>query len=477
MKSPASRFTSPGIQTILFLILLQIVSLAPAVAADGGVPAKLVEGWLETELSPPEQALADAIANRNIKDIALNRERFIAHNTFFSNKFDAGKVTNQKGSGRCWMFAGFNVLRPEVMSKHDLSNFEFSENYLMFWDKIEKSNLFLQLMIDFANRPLDDRKVAIILDGPISDGGWWTYFVNLVEKYGVVPVEVMPETHNSSSTGTMNKLVGLKVIEMGMELRQRARSGMSDGDLTELKEEMLSEIYRLLVLNLGTPPGEFTWRYEARDSTEVLTWPEKLTPKQFFNEVVDLDLGSYVALFNYPGKEYYKPYALEMSRNMYDTPDFSLLNMPIDSLRAGAVRSLVDSTAVWFACDVGEDHYGADGIMTLGIYNYEALYNTRFTMSKTDLIRTGLVDPNHAMTFTGVDLIDSTPVKWLVENSWGTDRGDDGMYYIYNDWFDKYLIGVILHERYLSPEVIDMARQTPTLLPPWDPMYGLTNLE
>jgi len=456
--------------------------LAPAAASGGSAPEgavteELVRRLQTRPLTPAEQAIADIVASGDVNAVALNRERLIAHDGFVNLKIKRGDITNQKSSGRCWMFAGFNVLRPEVMRKYKLSTFEFSENYLLFWDKIEKSNFFLQGMIDLAEKPLDDRYLQTLLDEPLGDGGWWSYFVDLANKYGVVPVEAMPETHNSSSTGRMNGLLTLKLKEIGLELREMARGGASASTLREKRESALEEIFRFLLLNLGRPPETFTWRYATTDSTTIVTYPGTLTPRAFLEDVIGVDLQAYVALFNYPGKAYGKPYAFELSRNVYDRANFTVLNVPSDSLRACIYRSVLDSTAVWFACDVGKENYGEKGVMGLGIYNYEQIYGTRFGLPKKDLIQLGLITPNHAMTFVGVDTLDGAPAKWLVENSWGDERGDDGLWYMYNDWFDRYLFGAVVHRRYVSDAMIDMTRQDPIVLPPWDPMYGLSDLQ
>lgn len=451
---------------------------SPATGLDADFRAELQS----MRLDGARKALADIIANTNLQDIALNRERYLQHHPLVNHRIDTGSITHQRGSGRCWMFAGFNVLRPEVIRKHDLKDFEFSENHLMFWDKMEKANVFLEEMIARAGDPLDDRRLAIVLDGPLGDGGWWSYFVDLVTKYGVVPKEIMPETHNSSSTGSMNRVLELKLVEMGLDLRDRARNGASREALGRVKKDYLREFYRLLAYHLGLPPAEFTWRYETKtDSTALTTYPHPLTPASFFEEVVAIDLEPYRALFHYPGKAYDQTYSLELSRNIYDRPNFTLLNVPIDTLKACALASVLDSAAVWFACDVGKENYSRDGILALDIYNVREIYDTSFSLPKRDLIQMGLATPNHAMVFVGADTL-STPEgprasKWLVENSWGADAGDDGMWYMYDDWFDRYLFGVIVHEKYLSPRLRSLSRQPPVLLPPWDPMYGLTRLD
>ena len=457
-------------------VLMAIMAIGASAADTGGISAELIQRWTSGKLSGPAKALADVVANKEITEVALNRDRYITHSKIFDFKIKTGDVTNQKGSGRCWMFAGFNVLRAPIIKKLKLKNFEFSENYLMFWDKMEKVNFFLQGMIDMAERPIDDRELSVLLEDPLGDGGWWSYFVDLVKKYGVVPKEAMPETYNSSSTGTMNTLISLKVKEMGLELRNMARAKAKPAVVLSRKEALLGEAYRLLVLNLGHPPTRFVWRYETTDTVGAITQSRRLTPQEFYTEVIDWDLDQYVTLFDYAGKDYYQNYAIRLSRNMYDRPNFTVLNLPIDSLRIYALKSILDSTPVWFACDVGRDNYGAEGILAAGIYNYEALYGTEFMLSKADLIQTGLITPNHAMTFIGVDTVGGKAEKWLVENSWGGERGDKGSWTMYNDWFDKYLFGLVIQKKYLPEAIIKLSQQLPLELPPWDPVYPVNRL-
>ncbi|MBD3236363.1 MAG: hypothetical protein GF330_06655 [Candidatus Eisenbacteria bacterium] len=467
---------------VLLCVTLLICGLPLAARAAGdrptGISAEFLSRMQTRAFGPTEQVLADAVAHNDVRNLALNRDRVVSHRPLVNHRIESGSITHQKGSGRCWIFAGFNVLRPAVIERYDLEEFEFSESYVQFWDKLEKANSFLEEMIARAEDPLDDRRLEIVLDTPLGDGGWWSYFVDLVEKYGLIPKEVMPESHASSSTAMMNHLLEQKVGEMGLELRALARGDATLEEIQSRKETHLAEIYRLLTMHLGRPPQQFTWRYETKtDTTRITTYPHPLTPHGFFTKVVGVDLQSYRALFHYPGKAFDQTYRLELSRSVHDRPDFTLLNVPIDTLRACVLASILDSSAVWFACDVGQENYGDEGILRLDIYNYEALFDTSFRLPKEDLIHLGLITPNHAMTFVGVDTLGSQPVKWLVENSWGADAGDDGHWHMYDDWFERYLFGAIVHERYLSTRLRELATRPPILLPPWDPMRAITRLD
>ncbi|MCK5127216.1 MAG: aminopeptidase [candidate division Zixibacteria bacterium] len=461
------------------LIVSLLIAFGSVVFAgdNGGIPEKLVKKLNQTDYSNPEKAMMNIVANKSIKDIALNRETFIEHNKYMGFKIKTGSITNQKSSGRCWMFSGLNVVRPQMMKNLEVDELELSQNYLMFWDKMEKFNRFLQYMIDFADRGLDDRELQLVIDGPGGDGGWWSYFTGLIKKYGLVPKEIMPETYNSSSSGYMNSFLRLTAKEMAAKLRQGYKDGVSKKELETTKQEMMTEIYRILVYNLGQPPTEFEWRHKTSDTTVEGTITEKFTPKEFAEKAISDNLDDYIALFNYPGKDFNKNYSLEMSRNMYDEPNFTIVNVPIDTMIIYAQKSILDSTPVWFACDVGKETYNKDGIMALDIYDYESILGTEFNMTKKDMIQLWMISPTHAMAFMGIDTADGKPRKWLVENSWGGDKGADGYWYMYDDWFRRYMFGVIIHKRYLSKELVKIAESKPTILPPWDPMYALTKLQ
>jgi bleomycin hydrolase len=459
------------LSAILIVGLLLVTGTTTTFAKnDGGISDKLIEKLQSAPISQSDKTIGNILANKDIKDFAVNREMMNEHNNFVNHKIKTSDITSQESSGRCWIFAGVNVLRPQAMKNLKVKTIEFSQNYIHFWDKMEKSNLFLQRMIDVADKPLDDRETEMVLGDGIGDGGWWNFFTGLVKKYGLVPKEIMPETQNSSSTGRMNGFLKLLVKGHGMELRKMARDGKSEKELSQRKEEMLAETYRLLVLHLGTPPTEFVWRHESTDTTVEGTLTETYTPESFFKAAISDDLDDFVALFNYPGKDYFVNYNMTLSRNMYDESDLVIVNVPTDTMKMYSMKSVLDSMPVWFAMDVGQENYSDKGIMRLGIYDYESILGIEFKLPKEDLMHLGLIGSTHAMAFMGVDTVDNYPGKWLVENSWGKKRGDDGKWYLYDDWFDRYMYGVIIHKRYLSKELLDISKSKPIMLSPWDPM-------
>jgi bleomycin hydrolase len=494
--------------SVRIVITLIIVLLSTAAATqgepktDGAVDFKLIEEYqkqLENEGDPA--FLINAITNNNIKDLSLNRELLLEHNDIVNHSLKSAGITNQKSSGRCWMFAGFNVLTPDLAAKMKLSKIELSQSWLAFWDKMEKSNLFLEEIIRLRDRPINDRELQVILESPIGDGGWWHYFTGLVDKYGVVPKSAMPETKQSSSTGMLNKLTTSKLRRFASELRQMHVEGKSEKDLRQRKEAMLADVYTILVYTYGEPPSEFSLRYKpdkkdeekdddetdsgsaAVDSVEAEKEPEiieaRYTPATFYEEFFDGELPEYVALCNNPTREYGQLYQILTSRNMYEAEDFTVLNLPIERLKHYSARALLDSQVVWFACDVGKQNYGDSGIFREGIYDYNRTFGMDFRLSKADRISFKDISPNHAMVLMGVDTAaDGTPVKWLVENSWGSKKGDEGNWYMYDDWFDEYVLVTIIDRRLMEEPEVEMLEQKPLPIEAWDPFFlALRRLE
>jgi len=414
------------------------------------------------------KGIVNIVTNNEINALSLNREKLIQHDKLMNFKLKAGGITNQRSSGRCWMFAGLNTVAPDVATRLKTADFELSQPYLTFWDKLEKSNLFLEQIISTGSLPTTDRVVDMLVSDPTGDGGWWNYFSDLIQKYGIVPLTAMPESKQSASTGAINTLINRKLRADAAELRSLHRNGTSIGSLRKKKEAMLAEIYKLLVFSYGNPPTEFTFRYEAKDSTQVL--PKKYTPHSFYREYVGGSLPDYVALMDNPNYPYDKVFQLELSRNMADRPDMTVLNLPIDKHKTYALKMLLDSQAVWFACDVGHEHISDSGLLAKDIYDYSGILQTDFSMSKANQLAYGECSPTHAMAFVGVDTVaGSLPAKWLVENSWGTAKGDKGFWYLYNDWFDQYVYVTVIDKKLLSEEDTAKLSQTPILLPMWEP--------
>ncbi|MCK5080475.1 MAG: C1 family peptidase [Bacteroidales bacterium] len=416
------------------------------------------------------RALMNAISSNDISKLAVNRENLGKVNPYFTNKVEIKGITNQKSSGRCWLFTGLNVLRPKVIEKYNMKEFEFSQNYGFFWDQLEKSNFFLESVIATADLPDDDRKVDWLFKNPIGDGGQWTGVVDIVEKYGAVPASVMPESNNSENTRWMSRFLRRKLREDALTLRKMSAEGSEEGRLREEKINMLSDIYRILVLCLGNPPTEFPWQYEDKDGniSELKTY----TPKSFYEEMVGIDLRDYVMFMNDPTREYYKLYEIEYDRHMLEGGNWKYINLPVDEIKDFAKASVIANEAMYFSCDVGKQLESEKGMLDVNNFDYDELFGVDFSMDKAGRIKTYDSGSSHGMSLVGVNILpDGSIDKWLLENSWG-EKGFKGFLIMTDEWFSEYMFRLVIHKDFLDKKTLDILDTEPVLLPPWDPMFA-----
>ncbi len=463
------------ISVAILLLGLAVFPSAQTFAAkksgNGGISAEMMSR-LKSSYSKDAAAKAvrNALGNSDIDKIALNADAGNAFDTHFSHRVKSKGITDQKSSGRCWLFTGLNVLRAQMMSKHDLPELELSQNYNFFYDQLEKANLFLQGMIDYADRPMDDKMVDWLFSHPLSDGGQYTGLSDNIMKYGVVPAEIMRESFSSNNTSKMRNLISLKLREDGLELRKMHADKAKPAALAARKEEMLGEIYRMLALTLGTPPSEFTWT--RKDSKGNVINTRKYTPLEFYKEFAGNDLkNDYVMLMNDPTREYYKLYEIDYDRHSYDGENWTYVNLPVEDIKKMAIESIKDSAMMYFSCDVGKFFDRDRGVLDTSNFDYESLMGVNFGMDKADRIRTHASASSHAMTLVAVDLDEKgKPTKWMVENSWGS--GPNGGHLILTDkWFDEYMFRLVVNKKYIPADILAILKQKPTLLPAWDPMF------
>ena len=419
-----------------------------------------------------DKALRNAIGNNDIRKLALNQENLTGMDTHFSVKVNSKGITDQKSSGRCWLFTGLNVMRAKAIGKYGFQSFEFSEIYPFFWDQLEKANLFLQGIIDTRDKPLNDKTVEWLFQHPLSDGGTFTGVADIVGKYGLVPKEAMPETNSSDNTSRMANLISLKLKEYGLQLRDLASNGAKPAALDKEKTAMLGTIYRMLVLNLGVPPTEFDYVRKDAQGNPVET--EHHTPMSFLKKYGDENLlTNYVMVMNDPSREYYKCYEIDYDRHRYDGKNWMYVNLPVEDIKEMAIASLKDSTMMYFSCDVGKFLNSERGLLDVKNYDYESLMGTTFNMDKKQRIQTFSSGSSHAMTLMAVDLNkDGKPVKWMVENSWGPASGYQGHLIMTDEWFDEYMCRLVLETKYVPAKVMDIFKQKPIRLPAWDPMFA-----
>ena len=423
----------------------------------------------------PKNTLAlNAVTENGIAAVALSRKEVDRQNFTFSDLIESPDATNQERSGRCWLFSGLSTLALEAMKKLNLKTFELSEIYQMFWDKLEKANYFLENIIESKEEPLNGRLVSSLLSDPISDGGQWNMFTNLIKKYGVIPKTFMPETENSNNSDPMNALFVTKLREYAKVLRDMNEHGASTTELREKKGELMEEFYKMLCINLGVPPETFPW--EWRDKNGNFHRRGNITPLEFYREYVGLDLDDLVSLINAPTKDkpFNKLYTVRYLGNVIGGQDIRYLNVDLKTLKKATVDMIKGNHAVWFGCDVGKMLQTNMGAMDLSIYDYELVYGTKFQLDKAARLDYGDSEMTHAMVITGVDLDDQgNPLKWRVENSWGAAIGDQGYMYMMDEWFDEYLYEVVVRKEYLPPELAKVLDTEPVVLPFWDPMGTL----
>jgi len=417
----------------------------------------------------------NALTRTQINNIAMDWDAFRLTNHIYSDVIstEMAKVTNQKSSGRCWGFAGLNLMRISLAEKYNLKDFEFSQNYFMFFDKLEKSNYFLENIIKTLDESYDSRLMMHLLHSPVQDGGQWDMFVNLIEKYGVVPQSAMPESFQSSQSAMMNRFLTRKLREFASTLRKMNKKGIDITSLRKEKEKMMSEIYTMLCICLGNPPEKFDW--QTRDKKNKFIRLTDLTPVDFYKKHSNVDLKDKLCLIHAPmsNKKMNELYTVSFLGNVVGGQIIKYANVEIEDIKKAAIKSIKSNESVWFGCDVGKMFHRDLGLMDMDLYDYEALFSTKFPMSKATRLEYGDSMMTHAMLFTGVDIVNNKPRRWRVENSWGIKGGDKGYYLMTDKWFDEYNYEIVVDKKYLPKRILDLFDREPVKLAPWDPMGAL----
>ncbi|MDA9471791.1 aminopeptidase C [Enterococcus sp. 5H] len=439
-------------------------------AIEPTVTQKFHDTFLENN---KQNALQRSVVKNGISASAEDQSAQVNNVPVFSVDLTTGKVSNQKQSGRCWMFAALNTFRHKMINSFNLKDFELSQNYTFFWDKYEKSNYFYENIIATADQDLDSRKVAFLLATPQQDGGQWDMIVSIFQKYGVVPKTVMPESSNSSNSRDLNNYLNKKLRKDAVTLREMMISGKPAAEVQEAKETMLGEVYNLLAISLGTPPETFDFEY--RDEEKNYHLDQNLTPQSFYEKYVGVDLTEYISIINAPtsDKPYNQTYTVEMLGNVVGGKEVKYINVDMSTFKKLAIAQLEQGESVWFGCDVGQSSTRDSGIMSLDAYDMNDLFDIDFTMTKAERLDYGESLMTHAMVLTGVDLIDNNSTKWKVENSWGEKVGAKGFFVMSDAWMDEYTYQIVVRKEFLSAELQEVWKQEPTILAPWDPMGAL----
>ena len=442
---------------------------------DGGISKQMLQ-QIEKQNAPSasDRALRNALASNAIDALAKNQLNAGALDTYFNIETKKQSITNQKSSGRCWMFSGLNVLRANFAKRTDSLKVTFSQDYLFVYDQLEKANLMLQGVIDTGKKPIDDLRVQFFFHHPLNDGGTFCGVADLTEKYGLVPTEVQPETFSAESTSRMSRIIASKLREFGLELRKMVAEGKKAKDIQQRKTEMLSEVYHMLVITLGEPVKEFTYAFRDKNG-KALTPAKKYTPQSFYQEVVGDKLnGTFIMVMNDPRRDYYKTYEVEYDRHTYDGHNWKYLNLPMEEIEQLAIASLKDGRKLYSSYDVGKQLDRQRGYADTENFDYASLFGTTFNMNKAERIATFDSGSTHAMTLTAVDLdAQGQPLKWKVENSWGADSGHQGCIIMSARWFREYMFRLVVDKQYVSEKLLKDYEQKPIMVMPEDPLFLL----
>ena len=423
--------------------------------------------------NPNSNLMQNVVTQRDVNEVALDHSIVTGAEHTFSTLLDDWSVTNQARSGRCWMFAGLNMFRVESKGMLNVKQFEFSQNYVMFWDKLERANFLLEGVSETADRPVDDRTVAWLLARGVEDGGQWDMFVNLVRKHGVVPKSVMPETESSSNTARMNTMLNYQYRQGAKRIRDLYAGEAGVDEMRDSKQECLNAIYQILSIHLGTPPSRFFWQW--RDKDNQFQRDGELTPREFADKYVVTPMDDYVCLVHDPRETSPegRTFTIQYLGNVVDGGGVKYLNVDIELIKSIAQRMLEEGKPVWMGCDTGKQMHRDLGLWDAGLFDYAGVYGADFSLDKAARLEYHQTRMTHAMLFTGVDVVDGKPRRWRVENSWDDKVGDKGFCLMNDSWFAEYMFEIAAPKSYLPQELQDAWDMAPIELPPWDPMGSL----
>ncbi|MQB95492.1 aminopeptidase [Lactobacillus reuteri] len=412
------------------------------------------------------EIIARAIQKNGIKAASEDPTASERLHRAFSYEIKTGKPTNQRHSGRCWSFAALNTLRHKFATKYKFKDFELSQNYLFFWDRIERANMFFQKIIATSDKPLHDRTVDFYLSFALNDGGQWANAASIIEKYGVVPEYVMPDTHNTKDTSDVAEVFDSLMRKDAIELRAMVQTNTSATELQEAQERMMGDVYKIAAYSFGEPPAKFDLEY--RDDDKKFHQVLGLTPLKFYHEYFDTNLSDYVVVTNAPDHEMDRSYLMPAQDSVVDGLPIKFVNVPFAELQEGAIKQLQAGETVWVGNDVLQQMDRKRGLMDAKLYHREELLDVDFVMDKKHRLETKQAVVSHAMTLTGFDMVNDQPTRWKIENSWGKDNGDNGYFVMTQDWFEEYTYEAVINKKYLSDRVKKVAASEPVTLPAWD---------
>ena len=440
----------------------------------GALSLDNVDGYRQSfDADASKRLVQNTVTQRDVNEIALSHKIVNESPHDFSIVLDDWSVTNQARSGRCWMFAGLNLCRVDTKDVLNVKDFEFSQNYLMFWDKLERVNFILEAIIETADRSTDDRTVAFLLRNPLSDGGQWDMFTALVAKHGVIPKSAMKETESSANSGRMNASLNYQTRQGAKSIRDAYAEESGLVELRRIKHAVLKVVYDILCIHLGTPPTEVDWQWKDKDGE--FTRSGKLTPLEFAASYLQTDIHDYVSLVHDPRESSPEgaTFTVEYLGNVVDAPAIRYLNVDIQLMKDITLKMLQDGKPVWMGCDTGKQMHRDLGIWDADLFDYAAVYGTEFDLDKAARLEYHQTAMTHAMMFTGVDVVDGVPRRWRVENSWDDKVGNKGFFLMNDSWFAEYMFEIAVPKEYLPEELQKALDLDPIVLPAWDPMGSL----
>ena len=429
---------------------------------------------LREEESAKVALARNAATQVGIEAASLNREKIQHTSTAVSHRLDDWKATSQKKSGRCWLFSSLNFLRSRARESLGIKNFEFSQSYVFFWDKFERANWFLTDIIATSDEPVDGRLVQFLLGDVLGDGGQWDMAVSVYMKYGLVPKEVMPESEASTNSRPMNARLRAVLHIGALRLREAIAAGASAEEVDTLRRKILADVWKILVVCLGEPPVRFNWQW--RDDEGNFHRDGEITPHEFYERHVGVDLSEYICLVDDPRPENPKGSmeTVEHLGNVVGGRPIRYLNAPVEEIKRIAAAQIAAGEAVWFGADVSQPYDRGLGFFVTGIHDYDGLFDVDFSSTKLERVRSGESAMDHAMLFTGVDLDEAgQPRAWRVENSWGDEPGDSGFFTMDDQWFTDNVFEVVVPKSALPEDLAAAVDSEPIVLPAWDPMGTL----
>ena len=446
----------------------------PESTQQGALNSSTLAGFqAKFEANPSNQLMQNVVTQHDVNDVALNRNIVTEAVHNFSTSLDDWKVTNQARSGRCWMFAGLNLFRVDTRKPLNVKDFEFSQNYVMFWDKMERANYVLEAVIETADQPIDDRTVAFLLSNPVSDGGQWDMFVSLVRKHGVVPKTVMPETESSSNSMRMNASLNYQIRQGALKIRNLYAKEAGLDELRDSKNQSLQVIYQILCIHLGTPPRSFNWQWKDKDGE--FHRDGEMTPQDFAQKYITTPMEEYVCLVHDPRESspQGRTYTVQYLGNVLDGTTIRYLNIDVELMKEITQKMLENGQPVWMGCDTGKQMHRDKGLWDAELFDYDSVYGAEFGLNKAERLEYHQTRMTHAMLFTGVDVVEGKPRRWRVENSWDDKVGDKGFFLMNDSWFAEYMFEIAAPKSYLPEDLQRALEQEPIVLPPWDPMGSL----